>query len=363
MMVCATAFWPAILFSNMASPLRLGGLSGHPLTSRDIRITHQILRIFPAKDFRTAQFVVEYRISSNRSGRQMPMLFYALHQRDSFKVSLDGRPVSLWDDPRAAQPEFLLDKYSSADDSEEITIRWREDVRRTFKISDLRYFEMDLEEGPHELRVEYVSDVWEDVSDPVKRYSFHYALEPARYWASFGTMEVHVETVELPEGISSNLGAPHATPAPGHLVWYFNHLPADSFELSWKPQVSSLARWVMRISPAGMAGAGGCLLAILHFLGMIAYRKKNPHHWFSPVAFWGVLILPFLVLILYVLAFFVQDAVIGAHASRHHGYPYLALLMYPIFVLLYAIPTGICDFFFRKKFLTRTYSKKFNKES
>lgn len=82
-------------FANMASPMQTGTHGTAPFTSREVDIVREQMRIVPDRKFQKAVFYIDYFIQSDRDGRQIPLLFYAMDYMTDFKVWLDDMPVLL----------------------------------------------------------------------------------------------------------------------------------------------------------------------------------------------------------------------------------------------------------------------------
>jgi hypothetical protein len=217
--------------------------------------------------------------------------------------------------------------------------------REIIPLEALRYFEVNLDPGSHHIHVEYTSSVWEDRSDWVKRYNFFYSLEPARYWKSFGSLEVEVSQTGAPLPLHYSLGPPHRQPAPVVAQWSFTQLPADVLEISYHPPLPRLAGWLIKLSPSGLALGMFVLLAIGHGTAIIHRRRRSVQEKISGVALMGSFVVPLFGLVMYVASFYLIDFLIGPHASaRHQGYPFLGLLLYPIIMPAYGGVMLILDY-------------------
>lgn len=164
--------------ANMASPIQEGSFTSTPFISRHVDILQESLLIIPDDRFQTARFVIEYHIRANRPGSQIPLLFYASEFREQFKIWLDGREISLKQVPESYQqlegtPFTDFGHFFEKEDwSETPRVLLEESPSSGFyvAIDDLKFFETDLDEGMHVIRVEYVADQWVDHSGWVKEY-------------------------------------------------------------------------------------------------------------------------------------------------------------------------------------------------
>src|SRR5476649_1747711 len=84
-----------LCFANMSSPYGEGTKVSSVFSSRNIDILSERIWVTVDRKFETAHYVVEYNISTDTDGRQIPLLFYAVNYHDGFKVLVDGRPIEL----------------------------------------------------------------------------------------------------------------------------------------------------------------------------------------------------------------------------------------------------------------------------
>ncbi len=330
--------------ANMSSPIRHGTMTSSAFTSKDIHILSEFIHITIDKDFKTAKFVVEYTVQSEVAGRQIPLLFYAQDYKDSFYVWVNQQPVAI----QAIPSEYthfnnspfsgfsrLTENEGEPRTSDEVTIYWQESTGYVYPIYELKYFETDLPEGVHKVRVEYTANAWIDVSGWIKSHSFRYSLTPAKFWKSFGRLDIVVEQEGTVKTLTTNLGEPKEQSFQKQNSWTFQSLPGEYLEFSYTPEISPLAQALIAISPFGLACMAGGICLILHLLLINLYRKNNIHSRFSPVVIAGSILIPFLVLLCYILSFSLIDRIIGENAGNHHGYVFLVMLFYPILLPVY----------------------------
>ncbi|MDZ7339604.1 MAG: hypothetical protein ONB30_13840, partial [candidate division KSB1 bacterium] len=103
------------------------------------------------------------------------------------------------------------------------------------------------------------------------------------------------------------------------------------------PETPRLAAALIRISPAGMALGVFVLLVLLHGLLIYHHRRRHYRRKISSLSVVGSLLVPFIAISVYVFSFSLIDALIGPEASGRHGYPFLAYLLYPVFMPVYGI--------------------------
>ncbi len=341
-----------LCFANMASPIWEGTFSSSAFSSRDIDILREKIVVTIDKDFRTAFFQIEYFIRADASGRQIPLLFHAKDYEGDFKIWVDNRAVTWRDIP----PEYRttgdspFEKFSSSfkpphqsEQSETVEIYWEENSGFIYDLNELKYFETDLAKGEHQIRVEYTANVWTDISDWVKEYSFRYSLSPAKSWKSFGSLEVTIDASDFGLSLTTNLGEQNSGRLYSVAVWNFSTLPADYIEVIYKPKVNALARAMIAMDPFGLTLVFALLMVFLHVIGIRKYRESRPTKRYSWVVIVGSVALPFLILIGYMVSFDIIDSIIGQEAGRYHGYTFIVMILYPLLVPVYWIIMWLID--------------------
>lgn len=344
--------------ANMASPLREGTFSSSAFSSRDMDILKENIRITLRSDGKTADYQIDYHIRNYEEGKQIPMLFHAKDYQGEFKIWVDQKEIALQDLPE----EYLtgnstaLEKFSAyfhkdfgQDQPETVVLYWEDGTGYIYSLRDLSYFELDLLPGEHHIRVEYTAKAWTDVSDWIKEYSFRYSLSPAQQWKSFGSLEVTVDASALGIPITTNLGLPTSGSLDGIAKWQFSKLPGNYLTLSYSPAISQFAQTLIQIGPLGMGIGVALLLIAIHIALIKLYRKKNPQRKFSWLLAAGNLLVPLLILGSYQLSYDLIDRVIGQDASRFHGYSFLVLFLYPLFLPLYWIILWVVDRWFASR--------------
>lgn len=336
----------------MASPIREGTSTSTAFSSRDINIAKEIIHLKIDNDFNTAKYVIEYFIKTDIAGKQVPLLFYAKDYNENFKVWVDDVETEILDIPaeytdtkkepfQSFSNSFSTPAYEHATPT--VTIYWQKNYGNNYEINELKYFEPNLSKGEHKIRVEYEAEAWTDVSDWIKEYSFRYSLSPAKYWKSFGTLEITVDAVSCKSSINTNLGKPTNGKLDSIAFWKFDTLPADFIIVSHIPKISQLAELLIAIDPFGLTILFAIILIVLHFFSIKKYRKNNPSKKYSLVVIIGSLVIPFIVLFFYVMSYGIIDNVIGVEAGRRHGYTFLVIIFYPILLVIYWLIMWLID--------------------
>jgi len=343
--------------ANMYSPIEEGSTGASPFVSQHVDIIKEHILIVPDNHFQNAQFFIEYHIDAKMAGSQIPLLFYASEYTDGFKIWLDDREIDLNPVPDRYQNmdgdpfnDFsYIFNSPEAGDNGYIDLGGDQTQWLSVNIDELKFFEVDLSEGEHIIRVEYIAERWIDHSEWVNEYSFRYILSPARYWKSFGTLEITIDASDFQSILNTNLG----TPAKGTLLsqasWTFTELPLDVLQIIYQPEIHSCAKTMIAISPTGLTIIFGIILMLIHLLLVWLYRRKNPGNKYSWVVIAGSILIPFITLIGYMMSFGIIDSCIGPDAGHYHGYPFLILLLYPIILPLYWLIMWLFDRLIKRK--------------
>ena len=358
--------WAQVTRANMSSPIREGTASSTALSSKDINILSEFIHIKIDADYKTAAFTVEYTLQSEVAGRQIPLLFYAQDYKDSFQVWVDDQSVAIQNIPEQ-YTHFVHSPFSGfsrwkdtsdrANTKDRVIIQWEEHSAATFPLNDLKYFETELGKGIHKVRVTYTANVWTDVSDWVKTYSFRYSLTPAKFWKSFGELKVTVEQAGIVRPINTNIGAPLEQTIQAKNTWMFSRLPAEYLEFPYTPSMSRFVQALIAIDPFGLNIISVILLFVLHLWLVVHYRRRHIHKKYSFVVIVGSWLVPFLTLLSYIAYFMLIDSLIGEDAGRRHGYVFLIMVLYPFFVPIYWTIMWLLDRLQKKQLLHKKFSR------
>lgn len=341
-----------VCVANMASPLQNGTFSGSAFSSKDIDIKGEKIWVKVAKDYESAHFIIEYRIYTPVSGKQIPLLFLAKDFKDNFEVWMDGKPVTVSDIPDTYQqinqsPFYNFQKaFQVRGDSmagESTAISWNKDETYLYNLQDLKFFETDLSKGEHVILVKYNANVWKDRSDWLLKRSFRYSLSPAQYWKSFGTLHIEVEHPEPYDHFTTNLGNPEGNTIGPVNKWTFDRLPDSYFELTYQGKLSNFAAFLIKVQPIGITLIIAGFLLLLHLSLLYRFRKGNNKTKRGFILSGGNFLIPVAIIFIYIFSYGWIDAAIGKEASERHGYVFLSLIYLPLLLPGYAILTWLID--------------------
>jgi len=346
------------VYANMANPIIEGTLGGRPFVSEYVDVFHEDLFIKIDENFEYASFNVKYHINSSKDGFQIPFLFYASEYLDSFSVSIDGKEVNINDIPYdykvPGNTKFKDFSYffESPPHNDYNSVVLADSPNGGFHVSlhNMIYFETDIPKGKHVIEVSYRATKWIDTWDWVNEYSFRYALSPAKYWKSFGTLNIKVDATNFDKELTTNLGSTKAGDLKSIAEWKFDKIPTEILQINYKPKIRNTAQTLIIISPSGLAFITGAVFVILHLLIVIWYRKKNQSKRFSLAVIIGCILVPLLFLICWINYYDVIDSYIGKHAGRTHGYTFFLLGLYPLITPIYWLICWLIDKQIKKKY-------------
>lgn len=352
----------ASVFANMANPVVEGTLGGRPFVSQYVDVVSEDLLITLDSNFEYASFRVKYHINSSKDGFQIPFLFYASEYMDAFSVKVDGKEVRIQDIPDEFKvPEgtkfkdfsYFFKKPNEYNNSSNVLLSESPEGGFNISLRDMIYFEADISEGSHIIEVTYRASNWTDTRGWINKYSFRYALSPAKYWKSFGTLNVKIKAENFGKEISTNLGQAKRGDLSTEAEWEFNQLPVEILQIHFNPEISDTAQRLINITPSGLAYITGAVLALLHLLLIVVYRKRNTSKRFSLAVIIGSILAPLLFLISHFRYNYVIDSYIGEHASGSHGYTFLVIFSYPVIMPIYWLVAWFVD-----KQLKKRYNRK-----
>ena len=328
------AFLPCVGLANMASPWIRGTSSAESYTSQDIDILSE--HIFVAiRSLHEATFKISYKIYTDRSSRQIPLIFDTMSENDDFdfRVWVDSTeiPVSSFGTIYGQPTDSVRQELAR------LNIMFKSDK----SVEGCMFFEVDLEEGEHVIYVEYTARPSYYLGGWVAESLFLYNLEPAKHWKSFGWLDLEIAIAQdikadcrfKPDTHDYSSGQEEIDIATAY-KYHYDEL-TQGFEIKLTPQVEGFAKTAICIAPEGFMLICFCLLAALHIYFTIRYRKKNQKKRFPLHVFLCSLLIPFICFMVFVMAYPFIDCLIGDDASQRQGYVLLVFIFYPFAVLIY----------------------------
>lgn len=352
-LICLASFQ---LSANMASPVMRGTLGSRPFVNQYVDVLHEDVYIKVDKEFRTAQFNVTYHIKSSKEGLSIPFLFYASEYLDDFTIKIDGVEINILPIPdelkvpnRTKFEDFsYFFEPPSYQDESTITLYESSTGGRVLTMRDMLYFEADIPIGEHDIEVSYTAIYWTDKSDWTKEYSFRYALSPAKYWKSFGTLKIQIDASDFDKPMTSNLGKPSNGNINNIATWEFDKLPIEIAQWSYQTPLSPLVKKLVYIGPNLLALITAIILAILHYIWVRNYRKRHAKSRFSFPVLIGSIIVTFAFTYCSMYYYDLIDDLIGSEAGHFHGYTFIFVLFSPLIFVVYLMIFWLIDRDFKR---------------
>ncbi|MEY4927972.1 MAG: hypothetical protein RI894_2408 [Bacteroidota bacterium] len=290
----------------MASPYLLLGHSTIPnevLSSAAIDILHERMKItiLPSG---CAEYDVVYQIKTDNAGNQIPLLFDTQDAFENFTVKLDEAvvaikkmmPVHDFSTKRLENQNFWLFK------------KYYDSLQTDLKYCRMAYFELNLSKGEHTIAVHYTvtgSPAYRRAEEDarLRENYFQYNLKPARFWRSFGGLDIQIFAPES-EALRTNLGDENgdfvddmpdynqkSTPFKSGASWHFDKLPQDRFSIKYVAPITWRVKTAFAINNATFIL---WLLATIFLIGLQVWALKK----YQYALIWGTLIVPFAVFLL-----------------------------------------------------------------
>jgi len=343
-------FIPLLLNANMASPMNIGTLVTNPFLNKFVTITHENLYIKINEDFKYADFEVEYIINSEKDGISIPLLFYASEYYTDFKVSIDGNPIELKNyniqNKELTNFEYLYNPDNT--NTPEVHAVFNNGQSETIRLNDFLYFETNISKGKHIIKVSYKASTFSYKHRRLTEKSFRYALSPANYWKSFGTLNITIEN-NSNQKITTNLGGLTNGSLKTTAVYHFTEIPVDVININLEPNLSVFTKFLLKIGYFNLALFFMLPLVYFHYKSIKKFRKRNTTSKLSAIAILGGILLPFLFIFVLIFSSFFIDYFLGEHASGREGYgAFFSFLFLPKFILVYLSISIVIDIIIRK---------------
>jgi len=351
---------PMGLRANMAEPIIEGDLPARPFTSQFVDILHEDLLIKIDSAFQQAEVEAVYHLHAEKQGLQIPLLFYAIGYDGEgnlpmARVWLDGVPIQLKQlpfyryDSTSAEAVYFATEFGADRLYEALEIQEDSFTSISLWPEEVLYYELDLDSGLHTVRVLYQADVRTDGWDWVNVYSIRYALSPAKYWKSFGTLDLTLDASACPYPIEVNLAEPDSGNVSKIATWKLEGIPVDLLQISYTPEISEVAKILLSIGEDRISIGLLLFLWGLHIFLIFLDRKRAPYRKFSWVWLIGSLVFPGLMLLIRFGTAQLFHYTLAPHCLKEGGYTLILILGYPFVMPIYFLAMWIFDSAWKKK--------------
>jgi hypothetical protein len=339
----------------MASPWSNcnGESGGSPFINQFVEIKNEKIKIKLNSTFSEASYEINYTINATKEGLKIPLLFLALEYKKDFQIWLDGKPVelkgfpynyySLSDNSKTKDFNYFLDE------NERVEVKLGENRGLSYKLNNLKYFEVDLSLGTHSVEIRYVAQPCEFSGTWIKEYYFRYSLYPAKYWKTFEKLEIELDATNVSQKVTTNLNSPKHDFENKIMTWKFDSIPTQTLDIKYIPEINSQAKFLISIGPYYLSLIVFWLLIIIHYFLARNYRQKSSAK-YSWVAIIGSIINPFLMYLAYVYSIDYIDYLIGEHSSKNFANTsFYVILFYPINFIIYIVIAWQLDKYWKIK--------------
>lgn len=324
-------------YANMASPIDEGTTVSTAYSSKDIDILSETININIDKGFNQADYNVTYEIYSAEEGYRIPLVFevFDLIGNDAdkrFKVAVDGQAVP------------VLINYDYESQSKSLPAYYDPETDKSVQFNNsAKYFEVNLSEGNHVIAVQYSAYPTIERSHWTNQYIYQYSLKPAKTWKSFGDLTINLKIADKPLNLETNLGKPLGGIITADSKWYFDHIPNDVLEISYHPLPSFWVQGLINIDGRVVFLGLIVLFGFIHYKLLRSSRKKRSKK--ANVILWlGIVIVPFLALMITMFRIEFIDWLLGEHASKYHGYiVFIVIFGYPLALPVYLVIMILCN--------------------
>ncbi len=389
------------LFTSMMFPFILSGnitdhhtgyksCGGFPFGNWNLTVEHQLIRVKVDEDLYRARFEIDYRIRSDSAAVYVPFLFDAVHTAEDLEVTVNGRPVPLLSVPQDHRSGPAALKTHYPDNIFGTALQRFEDTDNRDPFSGLHYIKTRLDKGEHIVRLTYTSYPYVVLNRWLKKVEYRFDLSNAKFWHSFGAMEVEVDLEGCDCYAQLNIGDVNVIRDGNIYHWSFNSLPDDQLVIRPVPKVTYLTHSLLSMRPETIGFIVAVVLMGLHLFYLIGKRMPQGmtltawdwvvlggivvfilfnYYFFllglvltaslsiyllwshfhlekwpgkMPEEGWGMLltglfVIPYIALRIIHLYYERIDSIIGQNASGYHGYILFTNWLYPVYVFQYLI--------------------------
>ena len=334
--------------ANMAEPTMRGTSHSCLILTDACSVTHEKIFAEIIKDNKDSfndyiiRFRAKYHISSAKE-QSIPLLFMASNYLNDQQVFVNGQAISSNSIDQEQDYPFLRQKeitdtlqytnipteyhtytkyYVSYDGEEELEVI----------PSQLIYFTAPLKAGENVIEVSYSAFPTTFRYGFLPPYIFEYSLYPSKFWKTFPEIEVEIHFPKELEFKQSSMEEEEYTVSDQLFQGKIKDI-RTSENCYWRfiPKPSWFGRILLTIDPFGIG-----VLFFLVAAGLHLYTIRRKSKW----GLWlGAFLVPLLFYVGFLGAYPFIDWVLGKRSL--HGYIFLIVFTYPIFLIFYGIFTFI----------------------
>ncbi|RZJ73197.1 hypothetical protein [Flavobacterium sp.] len=297
-------------FANMAKPWVDGSKHSGLFTSTEAQVKHEKIDIelISKNDVFFGKYRVVYDIFVAKD-IAMPLQFIGLELHGNPTVSVNGKIVE------TTIPPVTFASVSEYD-------------RQTHEAKDEFRFDADLKSGRNQIVVSYQVNIEYGLTSLEREYTLRYAIYPAKYWKSFGPIEIQLKASPEFEFTKANIGQPKFD-GKFH-TWKIKASDVDELEISFVRRKSVLGKLLIFLEPGGIASVAFILFGFLNVRLLRKYPKKA-----KQIVWTGIFVAPTLFYLVFEKAYFWIDSAL--QQWQNHGYTFFYWIFWPLLALLYGL--------------------------
>ena len=332
--------------ANMAKTSIDGTSHSSLILTNDCSVTHEKILAEIVKDNNNSfndyiiRFRAKYHISSPKE-QSMPLLFMASNYLNDQQVYVNGQAISSnaidqEQDYPFLRKEEIIDtlQYSDGTPTQYNTytkyyISYDGKEEEEVTPSDLIYFTAPLKTGENVIEVSYSAFPTTFHYGFLPPYRFGYSLYPSKFWKTFPEIEIEIHFPKELEFEQSSMEKEEYTVSDQLFQGKIKDITYGHHYWQFSPKPSWFGRILLTIDPFGIG-----VLLFLVTAGLHLYTIRRKSKW----SLWlGAFLVPLFFYIGFLGAYPFIDWVLGRRSL--HGYIFLIVFTYPIFLIFYGIFT------------------------
>lgn len=332
----------------MASPYRDGSYPASILTSKQLAVVSEKIKIKPLLPSTAVQYYIQYQIEHNGDSATLPLLFVALDYAKGFKLKVNGVKVAysrVAELPHSVYDSIAVSFADYLNEEKKVKLQWTEMKQDDFPLEDLLYFEIKIANGINIVEVEYEATPSVDLSERQKKYILQYSLAPSQHWKGFTNLEIELLN-SIPLKYTNLFQEPQKTDS--SLIWKYKQVPSSFIEFTFQQPLVGLPALLDKFGkfPLTLLVYAILLLILIFRVYPIVAEIDGPLRvTLFTLCIFGV---PIICVLFYILFDGWIDQLIGDTASKYHGYNLEAIPYFLIFTVLQIIALAIFQRFNRK---------------
>jgi len=344
-------FFPLFTFGNMAKPYTDG--AGHSVIfsnksakvlneTIDISILNQNEEDKSLSGFK-AKYKIVYTIYSEENAA-IPLLFIGIGLSNFQSILVNNSAVK---NDSLSKNEILAKKYSFIELYQDnyCYIKYNKDDKTFVPLSSLIYFHANIQKGENQIIIEYEGELEVNRYGFESNYKLEYSLYPSQFWKSFGPISIYLHLPKDYELKESNFDEVYNEKEA--VKWKITDINQEKFSISFAKKQNLCIQFLLELHPFGIACLSLLFFSVLNFYCIKKHRVEtvNKYNYYLPI---GIFVVPILFYTIFIFSYDFIDFMMKKESK--HGYYFLFVFTYPIFLLIYALIFWTIDIHFKKKY-------------